>query len=150
MKKILYIKIIIIIIITFISVQILSDEVFYSKSPRINPQFISFLKSVPVTLVSLPSRFLRMIQKTGYDVANLEKIPGKNELYIPRKPGVPSGKIDAVLKEIPLQKVSKGIYAGEHNTYDVTVEKIDENSRWVWTDYKLHDGKTIKLLVPEK
>jgi len=127
MKKIITktrVKILLVVLATFLVVKGSSDTVFMAGTPKVNPEFIASLKNAPQELVSVPGKI----------IAFINKIPGQKQ---------PSGDIAAVQMITPppntvFKTISKGVSAAENPLTGQTMIQVQAG-----TKYRINGTVTI-------
>lgn len=148
--KITHLKIFVAMIVSFIVIKILINQIFIAGTPKINPVFLSRLRSFPKTIAALPGKIYEALQSSPKNTT-IQPIQNRQSTskYARRLPIRDLSTLDTVVKSMPLQPIAKDVYAGEDNKYDVSYLKIGENSQWEEIEYTAKDGKKYKLLRPK-
>lgn len=149
-------KIIFSLVISYLAVMLMVNAVFLANTPRVNPLFISKLKSIPSDLVKLPSRMLASLMSVqkpsnyvnpntnSSNLAQTQEILNPEEL-LPPKVTAPSSVV--------FKPLVKGVLAGEDPKTNSKYVTIKGGTRMQITNYKLTlaDGtqKNIRLLIPQ-
>jgi len=123
-NKINYSKIIVVIVISFFIAQYSGREFFLPNSAQIRPNLSNYLAK----------KFNIFFNKTSLTLSRFKEVFNPNNA-------------EARLKKMPLQLVSKGVYAKSNDTISYTLIRVDEVE---WQEYTfMVNGKEIKLRVPK-
>lgn len=139
MKKIIFnklsVKILIVIIISYVLIKIFTPVIFLANTPLVNPEFITKLKNTPQTIVQIPGKML----------ASLNSLNPFN-----RNPSVPSSTPSDQLASanqvtpppnIIMKSISKGVYAGKDPATGQSYIKIEAGTKYRVTGTVIIDGK---------
>lgn len=122
------IKMILALSITFISVSVLSSQVFIANSPQIRPDFIARIKNTfSNTIASIQNGNSYKGEKTASQVIK------------------PSG--EQIPKNLIIQQMAKGVYAAEDKPNKKTYMMFTKDAKIKVYEYII-DGKKITLYEP--
>lgn len=126
-NKKLYLKIIGVIVISFIVVKLGSNEIFIANTPKIRPDIFARVN----VLISNNIGFIaQLFNKNNKNLAEVEK-----------------RRVEEYLKDIPLKIAAKGIYAKSRGNMSYTLIKENE-VEWIVYTFNIK-GKEIKIKVPK-
>jgi hypothetical protein len=132
-------KIIFILVLSFVVSFIINKTVFLSNTPRINPKFARSIKNLPTTSKAFFAQLNQFFTPKNINNTNSEK-------FFSELPKV------NVPKSINYKLVSKGVYAAEDKKSNIKYLKIEKGTQIEVREYriKLKNGqdKIIKVLVP--
>ncbi len=128
-------KIVLVLILSLLTAQLLVQSVFIAGTPRTKPALISR---------SLTS--IKELWTGGYQFLS--------GLFKKQSPSIATGPAisplvtnpEQALKDVPFQTVAKGVYAKTNNTASYTLVKVNETT---WKNYTFTiKGKTVTVKVP--
>ncbi len=122
MFKQLHIKIIAALLISFFASSLLMKEVFVAEGPKIRPDLGQYLTQLLDKTVNNNLQFLSRLLRPDQQTA------------------------EEILKNTPLQQVSKGVYAKSNKQASYTLYK-DNEIEWIAYNFNVN-GKSVVIRVP--
>jgi hypothetical protein len=124
-NKSFYIKIALVVLVSFAAVKGLSNEIFIADSPRLRPDMGE----------NIARRLDALIPK------------GKSQIAQEAPPGANVKPIQEILADVPLKEVAQGVYAKEGDGMNYTIFK-EEEMEFVLYTFTIR-GEEVKLRVPK-
>jgi hypothetical protein len=126
-KKTFYLKILVVLVLSYALMSLATKEIFIANTPRIRPHLDKYLALRLSNFINNNRQFLAKI-------FNLYQTPEQQLKDVP-------------LKDVPFKMVSKGVYAKSRGEVSYTLIKADEVE---WVEYSFEvKGKTIKIRMPQ-
>jgi len=140
MKK--YIKIILTLLVSLTISVVSQNRVFISNTPKINRTYIS---QIPILTASQ----FRSIRNQIAQLFHFNNVANKTSpVDLPMGVNQTSGILKAIVENVSLKTLSKGVQAGKYQETQVYV--FNENEiEWINHTFTLKDGRVIKIQVPK-
>lgn len=127
------IKVVIILIFSFIVTKAISNNIFLANSPRLNQQFLLSLKNLPLTLVSSTRNFIASLNQKQTSITDTQKTTLQR------------------FKQLPttgLNQLSKGVYAEIDSQEKIVYIRVTGDAEWEERIVN-YEGKRIKVRFPK-
>jgi len=147
-KRIVFIKILGLILIAFFASTFLIKNLFFVNSPRVNTTFIAKLKQTPSLIASLPSKLFNSLTKNK-SVPNEapSNLTVKEQAISEEEANKAFSALHAIAPppDAFFKSLSKGVSAAEQNNGQVIL-KIEKGTQYKVRRFKLSDGQIIDVV----
>lgn len=135
------IKIVIVLLLTFVSVKTISPNVFLADSPRINPLFIAKILNTPRNIAAMPGKFLSSLStfklfnvdfSNNTTSGNMTSLSDQNRTAQARFISPPAGLI--------FKSISKNVSAAEDPDSGNKYIKVEAGTKYKIIGYITLDG----------
>jgi len=150
------IRIITIIIFSFLAVKLLVPQVFLANTPKVNPMFIVKLQNTPTYIASIPGNIISLLKNTSNNnqIANKDKNSTSSTGLIPVNPVEAAAVLDNLTNVTPPAKakftpLSTGVSTYMDSTTNKTILKVDKGTKYSVERYQLSNGEIKDVIIFE-
>ena len=131
------IKIVFVLFFTYMSVKLISPNLFIAYSPKINPVFIAKVINTPAKIATIPGKFLSSLSKFSFFDKN-EVSPNINTNINPGM--IAKSKYVTPPSNLVFKYMSKGVSAAEDPGTGMNYIKIEAGTKYKISGYITVDG----------
>lgn len=130
-----YIKIGLVLVVSFIVIKFFTPHLFIADSPKINHEFIARIMDMPSNIAS---------------ITRLLNNESQNDNNLAPKQIISQQQIDKAYADLSFSEIAKGVQAAEDPTSKVIYFKANEEMKFIKSQMVLPDGKTITIYKLQK